>query len=94
LRPENGDFEMWGFRRKDHWQKHMKKEHHSTSDEVRTLDQLGIPTAVLRDGKWTAVIRKGNELETIELSSPATEGSKADDGRKPELEEVNGDCVN
>lgn len=69
---------MWGFRRKDHWQKHMKKEHHSTSDEVRTLEQRGIPTAVLKDGIWIAIIRKGNELETIKLSSSATKGSKGD----------------
>ena len=63
---------MWGstgFTRKDYWQKHMKKVHHSTSDEVRTLEQLGIPIAVLKDEKWTAIIRKGNELETIQLSS-------------------------
>ena len=83
---------MWGFRRKDHWQKHMKKEHHSTSDEVRTLEQLGIPTAVLKDGIWIAIIRKGNELETVELSSSTTKRSKGDGWRKPGLEEVNENC--
>ena len=78
---------MWGFRKKDNWQKHMKKEHYSTSDELQTLEKLGIPIAVLKDGKWIAVIRKGNKLETIELSSSASEGSKGDGWRKPEREE-------
>jgi hypothetical protein len=55
------DWVAWGFRRKDHWQKHMKAEHHANRDEVKELQESGIAMAVLKEGIWTPALPKSSQ---------------------------------
>jgi hypothetical protein len=50
---------QWGFRRKDHWLKHLGAEHQAGQEEVKALKK--VPTAVLKDGVWTAVLGKSEQ---------------------------------
>jgi hypothetical protein len=61
---------VWGFRRKDHWQKHMRDEHSANRQVVQTIQKDGIPMAVLKDDTWVAVLPKSSQTVTIQpLSS-------------------------
>jgi hypothetical protein len=51
---------QWGFRRKDHWLKHLRAEHQAGQEEVKALKKE-IPTAVLKDGVWSAVLGKSEQ---------------------------------
>lgn len=63
----------WGFRRKDHWQKHMKAEHHANRDEVKGLQKIGVPMAVLKEGTWTPVLPKSPQVVMSGAPSPASQ---------------------
>jgi hypothetical protein len=47
---------VWGFRRKDHWQKHLKAEHQASVETVKEFQKNGFPVAVLKDEKWAIVL--------------------------------------
>ncbi|KAH6712031.1 hypothetical protein BKA61DRAFT_78302 [Leptodontidium sp. MPI-SDFR-AT-0119] len=49
---------VWGFRRKDHWLKHLRDEHSTSKDEVKALQKAGIPMARLEEGVWVDVLPK------------------------------------
>jgi len=59
LKPEMADWAQWGFRRKDHWLKHLRAEHSAGRKEVKDFQEKGIPMAVLKDGVWSLVLGKG-----------------------------------
>jgi len=65
------DWVAWGFRRKDHWQKHMKAEHHASRDEVKELQGHGIPMAALKEGIWTLALPKTSPAVMTEALSSA-----------------------
>jgi len=52
--------EDWGkgFKRKDHWQKHLQDEHKLSRETVGELQKTVAmpPTAILKDEKWLAVL--------------------------------------
>jgi hypothetical protein len=53
--------EDWGrgFKRKDHWQKHLQDEHNLSRETVGELQRNHVampPTAILKDEKWIAVL--------------------------------------
>ncbi len=52
---------QWGFRRKDHWLKHLRAEHSAGRKEVKYLQEKGIPMIVLKEGVWSLVLGKGVE---------------------------------
>lgn len=52
---------QWGFRRKDHWLKHLRAEHGASKNEVKDFQEKGIPMAVMKEGVWSLVLRKGVE---------------------------------
>jgi hypothetical protein len=55
LRPDQTSIITWGFRRKDHWQKHMRDEHQMNREDVRQLQKDGIPMAMLKDEEWVFI---------------------------------------
>jgi hypothetical protein len=58
MKPTADDWLIYGFRRKDHWQKHMKQEHSASRDLIQALQTQGIPMAVLKDDSWIPVLTK------------------------------------
>jgi hypothetical protein len=40
----------WGFRRKDHWLKHLRAKHSASREEVRDLQGKWIPMPILQKG--------------------------------------------
>jgi hypothetical protein len=60
LKPDMEGWLQWGFRRKDHWLKHLRAEHQAGQEEVKALKKE-IPTAVLKDGVWSAVLGKSEQ---------------------------------
>ncbi|KAH8590041.1 hypothetical protein B0O99DRAFT_635499 [Bisporella sp. PMI_857] len=67
----------WGFRRKDHWLKHMRDEHNTKKDEVKQLQELGIPMARLNEGIWVPDLPKsaGIGRAAVNLTGPAVENA-------------------
>jgi hypothetical protein len=63
LKPEMEDWVQWGFRRKDHWLKHLRTEHQAGREEVMGFQENGIPMAVLKEGVWSLVL--GRKLEGV-----------------------------
>jgi hypothetical protein len=61
LKPEMEDWVQWGFRRKDHWLKHLRAEHQAGKEEVGGFQEKGIPMAVLKEGVWTLILGKKTE---------------------------------
>jgi hypothetical protein len=57
LKPDTVDFvgSLWGFRRKDHWLKHLRAEHGASRKEIEAFQEKGIPMAVLKEGVWSFV---------------------------------------
>lgn len=76
-----------GFKRKDHWQKHLQDEHKMSRETVGEL-QKNIampPTAQLKDEKWLAVLPPCIS-KTCRTSSNVREDIKT--GVKEEVREV------
>lgn len=63
---------MWGFRRKDHWQKHMRDEH-GIEKGKRTAKEEKISMAVLKGGRWVVVLEGGRAVESPGSSSSAVD---------------------
>jgi hypothetical protein len=73
LKPETDHWVQWGFRRKDHWLKHLRAEHFAGRKEVKYFQEKGIPMAVLKEGVWSLVLGKGVErLVCVEVGSGNT----------------------
>jgi hypothetical protein len=68
LKPEMEDWVQWGFRRKDHWLKHLRAEHSAGRKEVKYLQEKGIPMIVLKEGVWSLVLGKGVERLVYEAA--------------------------
>lgn len=66
MKPSEDDWLVFGFRRKDHWQKHMKQEHSATRSMVIAVQKQGIPMAVLKDDSWVPVSPKQSETNSLE----------------------------
>jgi hypothetical protein len=67
------NWSLWGFRRKDHWQKHMKSEHQTSRVIIKELQKKGIPVAMLKEGKWVAVLHEDSQTVTYDLPAAASE---------------------
>jgi len=63
---------LWGFRRKDHWQKHMKDKHQTSSQALRSIQRHGIPMMVLKDEIWFAVLPKTSQAQLVDPSTVET----------------------
>jgi hypothetical protein len=72
IKPSLDDCMLWGFRRKDHWQKHMKDEHKTGRQALRSFQRDGIPMAVLKDETWSAVLPKSVQTKLVEPLSMDT----------------------
>ncbi|KAE8445131.1 hypothetical protein EG329_013733 [Mollisiaceae sp. DMI_Dod_QoI] len=81
--------EDWGkgFKRKDHWQKHLQDEHKLSRETVGALQKtIGMPpTAVLKDEKWLAVLPPC--ISRTHRASPTAVGS-AKSSMKEEVREI------
>ncbi|TVY17601.1 hypothetical protein LARI1_G004896 [Lachnellula arida] len=71
IKPSLDDCILWGFRRKDHWQKHMRDEHSTNRGAVRAIQKDGIPMAVLKNEAWVAVLPRSVKAD-IQLPSSRT----------------------
>ncbi|KAH7416849.1 hypothetical protein BKA64DRAFT_656375 [Cadophora sp. MPI-SDFR-AT-0126] len=58
IKLELEDWYVMGFRRKDHWLKHLSTEHSASKGEVKFVQKVGIPLGKLEGGTWIAVIPK------------------------------------
>jgi hypothetical protein len=58
---------QYGFRRKDHWLKHLRAEHHATNQEIKGLEMKGIPIAVLKGGLWDMILPR-NVLSEVPIA--------------------------
>lgn len=71
--------EDWGkgFKRKDHWQKHLQEEHRLSRETVGELQKNVAmpPTAVLKDETWLAVLPPCI-ARTCRVSSVVSESKK------------------
>jgi hypothetical protein len=47
----------------------MRDEHQTTREVVKDFQKRGIPMAVLKEGKWVAILPKGSPSVTFELPS-------------------------
>jgi len=66
MKPTADRWLIYGFRRKDHWQKHMKQEHSASRDLIQALQTQGIPMAVLKDNSWIPVLPKQSGIASLE----------------------------
>lgn len=69
LKPQKEDWVQWGFRRKDHWLKHLRTEHNATRQEIRDLQTNGIPMAVLKKGLWDVIMPRNVLSVVLEVPS-------------------------
>jgi len=76
IKPASDDWFNWGFRRKDHWQKHMRQEHSTATEAMQTLLKKGIPMAMLIDGQWVPVYSKKSEAVMRGLMNEARQNGK------------------
>lgn len=78
--------EDWGkgFKRKDHWQKHLQEEHKLSRETVGALQKhiAMPPTAVLKEEKWLAV------LPPCISRTPRTSFVSSEDTKEAAKEEV------
>ncbi len=52
---------QWGFRRKDHWLKHLRVDRGASKNEMKDFQEKGIPMAVMKEGVWSLFLRKAVE---------------------------------
>ena len=64
---------QWGFRRKDHWLKHLRAEHGASKNEVKDFQEKGIPMAVMKEGVWSLVLERGVKRLVFEVGHGNTE---------------------
>jgi hypothetical protein len=51
----------------------MKSEHQTSRDIIMALQKKGIPVAMLKEGKWVAVLHEDSQTVTYDLPAAASE---------------------
>jgi hypothetical protein len=51
----------------------MKSEHQASRENIKALQKKGIPVAMLKEGKWVAVLHEDSQTMTYDLPAAASE---------------------
>jgi hypothetical protein len=51
----------------------MKSEHQASREIIKGLQEKGIPVAMLKEGKWVAVLHEDSQTVTYDLPAAASE---------------------
>jgi hypothetical protein len=51
----------------------MKSEHQTSREIIKELQKKGIPVAMLKEGKWVAVLHEDSQTVTYNLPAAASE---------------------
>jgi hypothetical protein len=51
----------------------MKSEHQASREIIKALQKKGIPVAMLKEGKWVAVLHEDSQTVTYDLPAAASE---------------------
>jgi hypothetical protein len=71
----------------------MKSEHQASREIIKGLQKKGIPVAMLKEGKWVAVLHEDSQTVTYDLPAATSEVAVGQEVElaEPELYEEPGD---
>jgi hypothetical protein len=71
----------------------MKSEHQASRESIKALQKKGVPVAMLKEGKWVAVLHEDSQTVTYDLPPAASEVAVGQEVElaEPELYEEPGD---